>query len=1065
MENPNFRAKEAKFIFGGKTMINLYSNFSSLKKNCTFILVITLIFNILLSGFSLDLADAAHYTGNDASGSLYGLSETDSRYSEITEDTLESGNGEYVSPPYYGTENPEHFPEYPEYPPASSENPAHRESGHIVTITFAEDESDKNIFFVKSGAKFDLLEGVKAVDENDKPVDVFVLDDDGFDIHAVLPDNGFTIKYGAVHPISGEEFSRNRVVIVVQELQALSSIFVTNESELRSAIANNPMAEIIIGNDILITGSTITIPSGSDITIQGETFTITQNTANQRHFIVNNDGVLRLENVTLRGSFPSNTANHGGVTVNAGGHLIMEAGSVIENNRAASGGGVQVSGSNSTLIMNSSTACIRNNFATSSGGGIMANLDAIVIINDGKIENNIANSWGGGIRYHNGARVSIYNCTISSNTSHIGGGGVSGGAGTLNIHGGAIESNIVTGTGISDNSSFGGGGGVMIDSTSVFNMTGGTIANNSAPVDIGMGGGVFINNSARVIMSGGIISHNTANRGGGVFNANRFHMSGGAVSNNTANRGSGVFNTRTFDMSGGSIDNNTAEYGGGVYVNTTGTFNLSGSAAIGHNHAEGDISASTNSFTGGGGGVHINGGHFNMDGGQIHNNLSTSSPGIGGGGGVHLRGGAIFNMSDGIIGGSSQAYANRNNTAQNITAHGTGAGVFMHNSNFNMSGNAVIANNTTGNTQGGGGVSMNGSTFIMDGDARIENNGAGDGGGGVLIAGSTFIMNSGTIAYNNINSSGGGGSGVHILVNGRFIMNGGEIHNHTRARNNNNIPTRNGGGVRLSAPTSVFEMHGGRIHSNQVANHGGGVFIQNGTFTIYDGEITGNTAAYGGGIWTQNHNNLTTSNRVVFSDNIANEVLNIGLETGLQLFPNILWQSENSVPNTHLLNNYDVNIGDNPVADDEDNDNGNSSNNNNNNNNDNDNWNDNYGSNGNTVADGGTNSAPQPEQPTTTSPNDLIIIDDLPVPLVPFNEDNLIIIDDLDVPLIPFSQSPDPDDTGTLIITDLPVPLSAMPQTGLRDFNVIFALGLLLSVLIAAITLRSIRKLRRENRW
>jgi len=90
---------------------------------------------------------------------------------------------------------------------------------------------------------------------------------------------------------------------------------------------------------------------------------------------------------------------------------------------------------------------------------------------------------------------------------------------------------------------------------------------------------------------------------------------------------------------------------------------------------------------------------------------------------------------------------------------------------------------------------------------------------------------------------------------------------------------------------------------------------------------------------------------------------------------------------------------------------------------------------------------------------DLTTIDELDVPLASFDE--LVSIDDLDVPLA--ASTFEEDELETVIIGETPVPLSAMPQTGLADMSSALATGLLLSAMAAAVTSRAIRKLIKEE--
>jgi hypothetical protein len=81
-----------------------------------------------------------------------------------------------------------------------------------------------------------------------------------------------------------------------------------------------------------------------------------------------------------------------------------------------------------------------------------------------------------------------------------------------------------------------------------------------------------------------------------------------------------------------------------------------------------------------------------------------------------------------------------------------------------------------------------------------------------------------------------------VLVGGEdgtFTMYDGEISENTAP---------DGGGVHVNE-NGTFTMYDGEISGNE-ASTGGGVFVgENGTFTMDDGEISGNEAFAGGGVW------------------------------------------------------------------------------------------------------------------------------------------------------------------------------------------------------------------------
>jgi hypothetical protein len=80
------------------------------------------------------------------------------------------------------------------------------------------------------------------------------------------------------------------------------------------------------------------------------------------------------------------------------------------------------------------------------------------------------------------------------------------------------------------------------------------------------------------------------------------------------------------------------------------------------------------------------------------------------------------------------------------------------------------------------------------------------------------------------------GGGVDV-DSGKFTMNGGEISGNTADY---------GGGVHIYGTYGTFTMNGGEISGN-TASPGGGVYISDGTFTMSGGKISGNTASNWGG--------------------------------------------------------------------------------------------------------------------------------------------------------------------------------------------------------------------------
>jgi hypothetical protein len=116
----------------------------------------------------------------------------------------------------------------------------------------------------------------------------------------------------------------------------------------------------------------------------------------------------------------------------------------------------------------------------------------------------------------------------------------------------------------------------------------------------------------------------------------------------------------------------------------------------------------------------------------------------------------------------------RDCNSQKGSISGSGAGVYIDMyCSFTLSGGVITHNGKNRNTDKGGGVHVNGK-FIMDG-GEISDNEAVQNGGGVSVSGySFFIMNNGTITGNTAPDN--GGSGVYVLSDdGSFTQNGGRI--------------------------------------------------------------------------------------------------------------------------------------------------------------------------------------------------------------------------------------------------------------------------------------------------
>ncbi|MDR0459369.1 MAG: InlB B-repeat-containing protein [Coriobacteriales bacterium] len=400
---------------------------------------------------------------------------------------------------------------------------------------------------------------------------------------------------------------------------------------------------------------------------------------------------------------------------------------------------------------------------------------------------------------------------------------------------------------------------------------------------------------------------------------------------------------------------NTTEYGGGIEVNTGGILNIKGGSIVGNvnsssgggvycdggtvNLYSGTVDGNTINKTGSGGGVHVRSGTFNMYGGSVSNNHSFGSTSSGGGVGVNksgtfiLYGGVINgNISDHTAQGGGGVFVlgdgkfemHGGTISNNVATASSGGGVMVGKSNFTITGGTI-----SGNSAISGGGLFYSSTVANISNVTITGNTASDAGGGVFANAATLNMTDVSITGNTAATDGGGVFYLANASNGQqaFTMTGGLIDNNTAqtgggvylnyasnlylnsatVSNNKANGANGGGGIYVS---STLNINDSKVIGNTAAtSHGGGMYVSSsGLLNMTSGEVTDNVAILdGGGIYTEKYNLLTISNTVVFTRNSAQAAYDYGIANrGAGAWSRINWAGDNSIPGTHLLNNYDV---------------------------------------------------------------------------------------------------------------------------------------------------------------
>jgi hypothetical protein len=435
-------------------------------------------------------------------------------------------------------------------------------------------------------------------------------------------------------------------------------------------------------------------------------------------------------------------------------------------------------------------------------------------------------------------------------------------------------------------------------------------------------GGVSVTNGGIFIMEGGVISGNrTSNTGGGVFvgEGGKFEMSGAAVisGNEAATSGGGVsVDSGTFTMKGGTISGNTADKGDGVYVasgNST-TFTMSGSTVVqevylesGSSPAkitvsgpltlpEGGVSAYITLADDASSGASVLAGSsltaedikkFKLsDSGAflVHNNnnqgiLARPRPGeddntfyLSSDG--TLQSASTLNAAiNGVSGGTAPDDPALIYVAKNVTL-AINDNITIEAKHIKLTANGEDKTIERGNgnsgslfTVSGTGASLtldggNGTLTLDGGWNNLNQSGITANAPLVMVSGGKLTMGDGVMLQNNKNNKSDNSAGGIDVENGTFIMTGGTI-------SGNIAVSGKGGGVRIGGSTAKpsFEMSGGTISGNwSIRNDwgGGGVFVDGeGTFDMSGGEISGNTATNGGGVFQWNGEFKMRDNAVI----------------------------------------------------------------------------------------------------------------------------------------------------------------------------------------------------------
>lgn len=417
---------------------------------------------------------------------------------------------------------------------------------------------------------------------------------------------------GAIHMESGSTFTMTNGTIKNCEAEKLDggAIYVSatakvylNGGTIESCTANNsggalfitPTAQAFLSGGKINSCTASTLYGGaiynngtftmnnSYSSIGGTVDNLLWASAAKKGGAIYNDGsgVLKLSAGKIMGKtlileeYQGNSTGEGGAIYNVGSATISGGITINGIINKGNGGGIFVAGGSVTI--NSATITGKVN-SSGAGGGVYVS-GGIFILDGGTI--NACSATNGGGVYVAGGTFKLNSGTIDGCSATYGGGVATSGSGKFDMTNGTISNNTA-----SEN-----GGGIWCDtagwtgSAADTKISGGSISYNSA-VD---GGGIYLNNPSDSYSSirtlsiwGGTISGNEAsNNGGGIYvdilteiyfsHESQTPHSPVITSNVASNDGGGIYmNTpnKFYFWKGTTITSNTALNGAGVFITT-----------------------------------------------------------------------------------------------------------------------------------------------------------------------------------------------------------------------------------------------------------------------------------------------------------------------------------------------------------------------------------------------------------------------------------------------------------------------------------------------------------------
>ena len=666
----------------------------------------------------------------------------------------------------------------------------------------------------------------------------------------------------------------------------------------QSADSNDPVGGCAagdnMGDEIRFSVSSVTLTQGqieffSDVIVRGPV-TLTAAPGSR---VVEADGLFGFSIQFFDVTFRNGRGDGGGIYISGNSFVNVTGGAFIGNAAPGSGGAIWVSANSNGLNVSGVDFVgnqARGDAASAGGGAIYTDGASITVLSSTFTDNRAlgTSGSGGAILNPNGAAMFVQNTTFTGNRAQRAGGAVETVGGYAEVTNGTFEGNT-TGPNPGNGGAVHGGGSAQV-----------VILQGSATQNRATEGGAFwISSDGTLSLSGVTLDGNIAEGAGTDQGGGGVYVDGGAL-------------TVTDAMFTGNRATGASASGGAIFVN-------GGSATLT------DATLRLNRAQRSGGAIEVMGGaEVGISGAEFSDNDVAPSPGDGGA--VHLADGTLT-LASTIVSGN---YARNQGGAlwvaagAMLTDHGS---VFSENTArglarqtpFLCGGAVYVGGGTvdltesmfTGNrahTCRGGAVAIRHGEVVVEQTRFSENRASGyaddsqvDGGAIAVVGEAAVTISTSEFIDNQAQSSGGaivalrGFSSVAPLtiegsaVTGNFSVFGGgglyafggtlEISTSVLSDNRTGLRGSQDAGGALLLGRSDVTIRESLIWGNSATGNGGGIDASDGSLSILNTTIHGNTALRGGGLFALGSANFALVEGSTLTDNQAGREGG-GLRTG-----------------------------------------------------------------------------------------------------------------------------------------------------------------------------------------